>query len=112
MNNIDPASRHWLAGKWLLANLFAAILYLGVASISWIEPELAEFPGASGGAGLVWFMTAVPVFLLSVALNLGALARAYAIRRREGLWPASGWAWLLVLLWILALYLDNSRHGA
>ena len=97
---------------WLLANVAAAGAFLGVASFSWIEPELADYPGASGGAALVWFMTAVPVLLVSGIGNFGVLAWSALHRRRVGKWPFGGGGWLIPVLWLAVLLLDNSRHGA
>lgn len=111
MKNIVSGSRRLATFVWLAANVAGAFLFLWIASISWIEPELAVIPGASGGAAFVWFLTAVPIFLLSVILNLLTLLWAYVVRRRKGEWPASSLVWLLVLVWGLALYYDGSRHG-
>jgi hypothetical protein len=97
---------------WLAANLLVAGAFLVVASHTWIEPELAEVPGASGGAGVVWFLTAVPVFAIATLLNLGALVWCCIARLRRGAWPATWLSWLVVLVWVVALLFDNSRHGA
>jgi hypothetical protein len=88
-----------------------AAIFLAVASISWIEPKLAKVPGASGGAGIVWGLSALPVFAVCTLLNLGALAWACMARRRQGAWPVSSLAWVSVFVWLAALALDNSRHG-
>ncbi|MEO6217941.1 MAG: hypothetical protein ABIO86_18070 [Sphingomonas sp.] len=45
-----------------------------LASTSWIEPELANVPGANGGDTFVWFATAVPVLALFLIGNLDWLA--------------------------------------
>jgi hypothetical protein len=96
---------------WVAANVVGAALFLAVASISWIEPELAEVPGASGGAGIVWGLSALPVFAVCTLLNLVALAWACMARRGQGAWPVSSLAWVSVFVWLAALALDNSRHG-
>jgi hypothetical protein len=101
-----------LTAAWVACNALAAVLFLAVASISWTEPELADIPGASGGAPLVWFMTAVPVFLLSVVLNLCAGLWVILRRKRMGVWPVTAYSWLLVAIWLAALFYDGSRHGA
>lgn len=108
---LDRAQRSCTAW-WLLANVAVAGAFLGVASFSWIEPELAEYPGASGGAAVVWFMTAVPVFLASGIGNLCMLAWGAVRRHRAGAWPFGAGAWLIPLLWLAVFFLDNSRHGA
>lgn len=97
---------------WVAANVVAVAFFLAMAAFSWIEPELAEVPGASGGAALVWFTTAVPIALAALILNLGVLAWVLVRRSRQGRWPVSRVAWLSVLLWVCALAVDNLRHGA
>ena len=103
--------RNRVAGVWLVANLLLATAFLGVASLSWIEPELAHVPGASGGAALFWVVTAVPIFFVSALGNFAVAVWATLFRRREGWWPMSRTAWLALPLWGLVLLLDNSRHG-
>jgi hypothetical protein len=97
---------------WLVSNLLAAGAFLLVASRTWIEPELAHVPGASGGAGVVWFMTAVPVFVIATLLNLAVFAWCCIARLRRRAWPVTWPSWLVVLVWAAALVFDNSRHGA
>jgi len=108
LNGAQRACTAW----WLLANVVVAGAFLGVASFSWIEPELADYPGASGGAAVVWFMTAVPLLLVSGIGNLGVLAWGGVRRHRAGAWPFGVGAWLIPLIWLAVLLLDNSRHGA
>ncbi len=105
-------SRRKTALIWVLANVLAAVVFVGVASFTWIEPELADVPGANGGAAFVWFMSAVPIVVLSLVLNVGAVAWALAYRRQNAEWPATAFAWVSALVWVAALLLDNSRHGA
>jgi len=95
----------------LFANLLFATAFLLVASRTWIEPELAHIPGASGGAGLVWFVTAVPVLAMATLLNLGVLLWCCVKRARSGAWPATRVAWLIVLVWVSVLAFDNWHHG-
>jgi hypothetical protein len=97
---------------WVVVNTLVAAVFLAIASFSWIEPELEHIPGASGGQGLVWFVTAVPVFALAVFMNVAAMAWAFALRWRRGVWPATSFVWVNVALWFAVLLMDNSRHGA
>ena len=96
----------------LAANLAATALFLVVASVSWVEPELKDVPGASGGAPIVWALTALPIFALALVLNLSVLAWAAWVRRREGAWPLGHIAWGSLLFWVAAIFIDSSRHGA
>lgn len=95
-----------------ITNVVAVLCYLIAASLSWVEPELADVPGASGGAPFVWFLLAVPVFLLSVLSNFIGLSWALIYRWRRGqpyfYWPV----WIfIIILWVAAVALDYSRHG-
>jgi hypothetical protein len=109
MNTSLSASR--VGVLWLIANLMMASLFLLLASRTWIEPELAGVPGASGGAGVVWFVTALPVAGAAALVNLVAVVWALAFRIKHFAWPASSVAWFGLLVWLAAIVLDNSRHG-
>ncbi|WP_140637472.1 hypothetical protein [Methylibium rhizosphaerae] len=97
---------------WLIGNALVAAAFLFAASHTWIEPELADVPGASGGAGAVWFMTAVPIFILATVVNFAVLTWCCVMRLKRGAWPATWSSWLVVFVWVAVLLLDNSRHGA
>jgi len=97
---------------WIVTNIVVAGIFLLVASNTWVEPELADVPGASGGAGVVWFVTAVPVAAVATLLNFAALVWALVVRIKHGIWPANSAAWLGLLVWLAAIVFDNSRHGA
>lgn len=72
---------------YLILNVMGALLFLAVASKTWIEPEVADIPGASGGAGIVWFLSAVPIFVLFVLLDSCFLLGACLYRVRHCRWP-------------------------
>jgi hypothetical protein len=108
---LDP-SRSVRTAWWLSANAAAACAFLAVASLWWIEPELADIPGASGGAGVLWFMTAVPIFVVSSVGNFCTFGWALLRRRSAGNWPFGLGAWLIPLLWLAVIIFDSSRHGA
>lgn len=111
MNHSESGSRPlFLAIVWLAVNAFGAGAFLIVASTSWIEPELAHIPGAGGGAAFVWFFTAVPLFFLFVLLNIGILLWVRIIRGKQGLSPNSKFLWVSLLIWLIALALDNMHH--
>ncbi|MCS0585186.1 hypothetical protein NX784_26740 [Massilia pinisoli] len=96
----------------IAVNFFAVVLYLAAASSGWVEPELESIPGASGGGAMVWFLLAVPIFLLSFLGNVVSLVFAVIRRFRTGCWNIAWWAWPAVLgLWVLAVAFDFSRHG-
>lgn len=51
-------------------NVLGCIAFVWVASFYWIEPNLADVPGASGGAFFLWGEGAVPILLGFVVLDL------------------------------------------
>jgi hypothetical protein len=95
----------------ILINLVGIGAFLRLASESWIEPELVEISGASGGAAFVWFLHAVPVLLIFTLGNAAwlflALRRESASRRRQ----SAGLAALMLVLWLAAALFDNMHHG-
>ena len=94
------------------ANVVAAAIYLIAASVGWVEPEVADVPGAAGGGAVVWFLFAVPVFLLSFLGNLSCLVLTTIHRYRKGQWRFFWWSWFAVLaLWCMAVAFDFTRHG-
>ena len=96
----------------IAANFFAVVVYLTAASAGWVEREIENFPGAAGGGAIVWFIFAVPVFLLSLLGNFGCFLMALIHRRRTGQWRFFWWGWLAVVgLWLAAVAYDFSRHG-
>jgi hypothetical protein len=98
---------------WLAANVVGASVFLFVASsYSWVEPELAQYPGASGGMPIVWALSALPVFGAFLLLNVGAFLWACVARMKRGLWPFAWASWASVPIWLVALVVDNLHHGA
>jgi hypothetical protein len=58
---------------FLVINAAGIAMFLLVASCFWIEPELADVPGANGGNGFGWIIFAAPIpaiFLLGDPLLL------------------------------------------
>jgi len=97
---------------FVAVNTIGAVLYLFAASVGWVEPELADIPGASGGGAVIWFLFAVPVFFLFFLANIGTLVWACIHRFRNGGWLISKWGWFVPLIWLLAALLDFYQHGA
>src|SRR5689334_8758338 len=92
---------------YLSLNVALAAAYIGVASISWTEPEVRDIPGASGGAPFVWALTAVPIFLLAVLVNVGVPMWAW---HRGSLRTIGKLAWGALALWAGVLVFDNLHH--
>ncbi len=96
----------------LALNATGIFAYLSFAKPCWIEPELADFPGASGGASIIWGLTAFPILLLFLLLNslwVLVIGIAYLRHRGTAIQPA---LWLALVLWGVAIYVDFSHHGS
>ena len=102
-----------ITGRFMVGSEYCfASLFLYVASDTWIEPDLAEIPGASGDAGLVWFVSAGPFLAAATLLNLIVLAWCSVLYVRREAWPVSWLAWLMVPIWLVTLWFDNAHHGS
>jgi hypothetical protein len=103
---------HMAAGTVVLLNVVGIVAFLVSASDTWIEPELADVAGASGGSGIVGGLTALPIFLGFGLLDLLWVLFVCLVCPRKEIWRI-GWAFLsLAVTWAVALYFDNSRHGS
>lgn len=113
MNSSQKNSCFKVRTAWYLAaNIVGACIFLLLASRSWVGPELANTPGASGGDAFVWFFTAVPILLLFVLFNIAVFVWAGIARHRQHQWPLSWLSWLSVAIWLSAVFVDNAHHGA
>ena len=104
---MSALNRWWL---WLALNICGIGLFFALAVRTWIEPELANEPGASGGAAIVWAGSALPVFLLFIIANsvLGIVAaRQFASGRRQGAIVVA----ITLSAWIASFYFDGIHHG-
>jgi hypothetical protein len=99
--------RHRGSLLYLALNVAVAIAYVRVASISWTEPEVRDIPGASGGAPLVWALTAVPIVLFALLANLGVLFWAWRARRLGAFGQLACGA---LILWVGAVMIDFAHH--
>jgi hypothetical protein len=99
---VARVNKWWL---WLALNAGGIALFFAFAVKTWIEPELANIPGASGGAAFVWGVSALPIFLLFVVANL--VAAVIALRRRHG----AVFVALTLVAWSAAFYFDGIHHG-
>lgn len=98
-------------GLWVLANLGGMALFLYLAVQTWIEPELANEPGAGGGAFMVWGLSALPVFLVFLLAHVGAGITADRHRRRSGHWRGAIVAGITLAGWLALFCYDNAHHG-
>ena len=92
---------------WFLANVFGIGAFLAFASKAWIEPELANQPGASAGDFIVWGISALPILVIFIIAHIVVGGLAVTKLRLD-------WALPLVLTtvsWIAAAIFDNMHHG-
>ena len=93
---------------WASINAIGAGLFLSIAaSCCWIEPELANEPGASAGDAFVWAIYALPIFTVFVLTDLAILVTALW-RKKKMSAVLSG---LLLASWIAVFLLDRAHHG-
>jgi len=100
-----------LTSIMVMSNAAIAAAYLIVASRDWwIEPELADIPGARGGSPFIWFLASSYFAVFVVLLNLGFLSvHLYALLKKRG--RKLGFAALVVpLIWGVTVYVDFLHH--
>jgi len=96
---------------WFIANVVGAFLFLFVGATWWIEPELAEVPGAIGAAPFFWVLTTLPILALYVVLDIGPSLWAISVRVMQGFWPVSRYIWLCLPIWVGVIVVDSFHHG-
>jgi len=84
-----------------VANALGAIVYLWLSSRTWIEPELRGESVARSGDAVVWFTTALPVFIGFIIANLVWFIRR--ARQDRGRQPML----LAAFMWVVALGVDR-----
>lgn len=89
--------RRTVVTAWVIANLFGVVTFLlWTASCCWIEPELKDVPGASGGMAFVWALGPLPLLAVFV---LEDFAWAAVVERRS--LPERRWKALAIPLTML-----------
>lgn len=99
-------------GVWLGLNGGAAIIFLYLSSSTWIEPELKDVPGASGGAPVVFTLIVLWVLGPLSLLNLGWLAWTARGSFREREWTPVGIFGLMTVCWIAVVLFSASKLGS
>lgn len=102
-----------MATGCVVINLFGMAAFLKwSASCCWIEPELKDVPGASGGAAFVWAFGPLLILVAFVLVDLiwGAIVE---IKAQPGQRLKSIGAPLLMLVfWGSAFIFDGLHHGS
>jgi hypothetical protein len=73
--------RDWV---WIGINGLIGFLFLWLSSREWIEPELKDFPGASGGAPIVFTLLVFELLGPLMILNLVWLGIMVWVGKRIG----------------------------
>ena len=97
---------------WLVANAVGAVLFLYLASKTWIEPELRNIPGASVGNTISWSLTALLVALLFLLINFTWLVRIILRAVRDKAYLSLVVVSFVGVVWIATAYFDNLHHGS
>lgn len=101
--------RWWM---WVVANLIGMALFLDLAVKTWIEPDLANEPGANVGDGIVWGLTALPILLLFMVAHFIFGVVAHRQRERIGSWRGEMFVGSTLVIWVAIFIVDNAHHGA
>ncbi|MBV1688023.1 hypothetical protein KRR38_10135 [Novosphingobium sp. G106] len=101
-------NRWWL---WLASNMIGIGIFLYLGAQTWMEPELADIPGASGGEFVVWGITALPIFLLFFVAHFAFGFGAHRQRKSDGIWHGYLFLGSTLFCWIAAFLFDNAHHG-
>jgi hypothetical protein len=72
-NGVTSITKPACSGRWwwLAANIIGIAAFMASASRFWIEPELADVPGASIGNAISWTFEAAPIAVFFLLTNLG-----------------------------------------
>ncbi len=98
---------------WLAANVIGMGIFLRWSkSCCWIEPELKDVPGASGGAAIIWALGPLPVLLAFVLANF---AWGIIVENRSP--PERRWKSIVVPMvilsgWVASFAFDGLHHGS
>jgi hypothetical protein len=98
---------------WGLANVVGMIVFLKwSASCCWIEPELKDVPGASGGEAFVWALGPLPILAVFVLSDLvwGMVAEVKAPPDRRLRVLAA--PLLMLVGWVAVFVFDGLHHGS
>ena len=89
----------------VLFNLFGACVFLLVSSLFWVDPRIADVPGASGADPILWAQIAFPIAKIFVPFNLLFILWACGVYVWKRKWIV-GWAYLLVpVIWPIAFWI-------
>jgi hypothetical protein len=108
-----PTARQAFTAGWCVANLLGALVFLAwSASCCWIEPELKDVPGASGGAAFVWALGPLPIFAAFVLADLAWAIRVESKAASGRRLSALAVPLLVLIGWASVFVIDGVHHGS
>ncbi len=108
--SVEVNQRSRRSAWWIAGNIVAILLYLYLSSWTWLEPELRGEDVATGGDAVVWALSAFPVLVVAMVMNLAVVVWGAIDRRRRGQWPFASWSWVIVAAWFAAYVIDLYHH--
>lgn len=97
--------------KWIVANFLGISLYTYFASWIWVPAGESQLPGA-GADPILWSLSALPILMLFVFVNLIWTARSQKKIRYGGSWVSLLAISLVIAVWVSAFLYDGLRHYA
>jgi hypothetical protein len=108
----SPTIRQTLTAGWGVANLVGMLVFLKwSASCCWIEPELKDVPGASGGAAFVWALGPLPVLAAFVVADLVWAVVLEIKTPPQRRWYALAAPAMVLVGWLTVFIFDGVHHG-
>lgn len=104
-------SRMSKTGWMILVNFVGAVGYILISSsCCWIEPELAGFPGSSGGTPIVWGLLVLPTLILFALINVIWGYFSFFFKKEKV--SEIPWGFLVGVpsIWATAIFIDFYHH--
>ena len=108
-----PTFKQTFTAGWGVANLLGALVFLRwSASCCWIEPELKDVHGASGGAAFAWALGPLPILAAFVLTDLGWAIFVGINAPLERRFYALAVPILVLVGWASVFVFDGVHHGS
>jgi hypothetical protein len=91
---------------WVAANVVGAAAFLWFASKTWIEPALRHEDVARGGDAILWAVTALPVLIAFLVLDLIWLTLVMVKLAKSQAWHSALPVAAMGLLWLGVIFAD------
>ena len=94
----------------ILANVFGVIIYLYLSVPLWAPDSLANTSGAGVGTPIIWGLTALPVLLFFMLVNLIIIIGALVVYIKSQTRILQLSYIPIPVAWFIVIYLDFSHH--